>query len=183
MRIFYKRYFKETTVIMMKKAVSLFLCIILIFSTFAFAIGAEAAEIHTVQIKGKYHQTQARSMLAKVNAFRTGSNAWYWNSTNTKKIYLSGLKKYQYDYELEQIAMQRAAEIAVYYGAYMKEDHTQDHIRPNGKRWDTAHTKYNETNGYAIGENLYMSHEKTVAGNVDSAFTSWLEDDQYHTFQ
>ncbi len=48
----------------MKKAVSLLLCVILIFSTFAFAIGAEAAEIHTVQIKGKYHQSQARTMLA-----------------------------------------------------------------------------------------------------------------------
>ena len=167
----------------MKKAVSLFLCIILIFSTFAFAIGAEAAEIHTVQIKGKYHQTQARSMLAKVNAFRTGSNAWYWNSTNTKKIYVTGLKNYQYDYELEQIAMQRAAEIAVYYGAYMQEDQTQDHIRPNGKRWDTVHTKYNETNGYAIGENLYMDAKTTVAENVNEAFNSWLEENQNYTYQ
>ena len=84
----------------MKKAVSLLLCIILIFSTFAFAIGAEAAEIHTVQIKGKYHQSQARTMLTKVNAFRTGTNAWYWNSTNTGKIYVTGLNNYQYDYEL-----------------------------------------------------------------------------------
>lgn len=167
----------------MKKAVSLLLCIILIFSTFAFAIGAEAAEIHTVQIKGKYHQSQARGMLAKVNQFRTGTNAWYWNSTNTKKIYVTGLKNYQYDYELEQIAMQRAAEIAVYYGAYMKEDQTQDHIRPNGKRWDTAHTQYNETNGYAIGENLYMDAKTTVAENVNEAFNSWLEEDQNYTYQ
>ena len=168
----------------MKKAVSLLLCVILIFSTFAFAIGAEAAEIHTVQIKGKYHQSQARTMLAKVNAFRTGTNAWYWNSTNTGKIYVTGLNNYQYDYELEQIAMQRAAEIAVYYGAYMKEDQTQDHIRPNGKRWDTAHTQYNETNGYAIGENLYLAAGPTVEKNVEDCFNAWLEEtEQSYTYQ
>ena len=172
----------------MKKAVSLLLCVILIFSTFAFAIGAEAADIHTVQIKGKYHQAQARGMLAKVNQFRTGTNAWYWNSTNTKKIYVTGLKNYQYDYELEQIAMQRAAEIAVYYGAYMDEKDTTYHIRPNGKQWDTAHTKYNETNGYAIGENLYMGHreiesENTINNNADDAFNAWLEENKYSPYQ
>ncbi len=169
----------QSTDIMMKKAVSLLLCIILIFSTFAFAIGAEAADIHTVQIKGKYHQSQARTMLTKVNAFRTnavpagtteenyqGTQAWAWNKTGTKKLTYNR-EKLSYDYELEQIAMQRAAEISVYYGA--------DHTRPDGTSWRKAHTKYNDANGYSIGENIFATLNSDSISGVQEAFEWWLE--------
>ncbi|MBR2590490.1 MAG: CAP domain-containing protein [Clostridia bacterium] len=166
----------------MKRFISLFLVICLLMSTAALAFGAYGAQMHTVKIQGKYHQPQVRTLLSKVNAFRTGSNAWAWNSTNTKKIYYNR-SALAYDYELEQIAMQRAAEIAVYYGAYMEENNTQNHIRPNGKKWNTAHTQYNENTGYAIGENLFVSDKSKIAESVNAAFDAWLEEDKLFDFQ
>ena len=41
-------------------------------------------------------------MLAMVNDFRTGNNAWYWNSDNTEKVVCTGLEELIYDYELEK---------------------------------------------------------------------------------
>ncbi|MBE6819375.1 MAG: hypothetical protein E7517_09550, partial [Ruminococcaceae bacterium] len=122
----------------MKKILSLLLAIVMLFSIVAVAPAANAANIHTVKIQGKYHQTQARALLKKMNAFRTGTNAWAWNYNNTQKISYPKLQSFTYDYELEQIAMQRAAEIAVYYGADYGADYTQIHKRPNGENWDTA---------------------------------------------
>ena len=166
----------------MKRFLCLFLAITLICSTGAFAFGAHGAEMHNVKIQGTYHQTHARTLLSKVNAFRTGSNAWAWNSTNTAKIKYtrSALK---YDYELEELAMQRAAEIAVYYGAYLREDNTQDHKRPNGKKWDSIHTIYNPSTGYAIGENLLLALKSDVQENPYYAYQEWLEENQPYIYQ
>ena len=48
----------------------------IIFSTAM--IPALPVSAETVSIKGTYHQTEARKMKAKINAFRTGSEAWYY---------------------------------------------------------------------------------------------------------
>ena len=105
-----------------------------------------------VIIEPVFNQTEARSMLDSINAFRTGADAWYWNFDNTEKIQKSGLSNLVYDYELEKIAMQRAAEIALYWG----------HTRPDGSDNWSVYSEF----GYpdeAKGENIaagYSSAER-----------------------
>ena len=82
----------------------------------------------------KYNQTEARRMLDMVNELRTGNNAWYWNDDNTEKIYVKNLPKLKWDYGLEKAAMQRAAEVALWF----------DHSRPDGSwtnrlAWETGY--------------------------------------------
>lgn len=128
-----------------------------------------SAEVSTVKVKGRYGQTEARSMLAMINEFRTGSDAWYWNETNTEKIYERGLQPLVYDYQLEEVAMLRAMEIAVYY----------DHARPNGTGYVWPLLKPS-TGTYEAAENI-------AAGYMTAAdvFEGWQEtnenyDDQGH---
>ena len=89
--------------------------------TTAFCTAAYAATTD-LKIEVTYQQSTARQMLPMINEFRTGSDAWAWNSDNSEKIYYTGLSELQYDYELEKAAMQRAAEIAVLFA----------HTRPDG---------------------------------------------------
>ena len=59
-----------------------------------------------------------------INDMRTSStDAWYWNEDDTAKVVCSDLQELAYDYDLEKIAMKRAAEIALSYS----------HTRPNGE--------------------------------------------------
>lgn len=119
-----------------------------------------AADTTSYEITGKYSQTEARTMLNTINSFRTGSSAWYWNADNTTKTTASGLGKLTYDYNLEQIAMKRAMETAVYW----------DHVRPNGQSFNTM--TVNGTVAYA--ENLAAG---TSLNTAASAFAEWKEDD------
>ncbi|MCR5150191.1 MAG: bacterial Ig-like domain-containing protein, partial [Clostridiales bacterium] len=109
----------------------------------------------------EYHQSNARDMLAMVNSFRTDGNGWYWEENNIDKHKTGKMKSLVYDYELEKVAMQRAAEIIADYCI-------QDtHYRPNGEKFSTAYTGYN-----AYGENIaYM-------GVLDTqlSFDSWKEE-------
>lgn len=89
---------------------------------------AEDGDTTTVALTVTYGQTEARSMLELINAFRTGSDAWYWNEDDTTKTTCTGLSTLTYDYTLEAVAMQRAAEIALSYS----------HTRPNGESCATA---------------------------------------------
>ncbi len=104
-----------------------------------------------------YHQTEARSILSRINSLRTGSDAWYWNADNSKKITCSGLSALVYDYNLEKAAMQRAAELAVYYA----------HTRPNGESCFTAYSS-----SYA-GENI--AYGQTSASQVQTAWEEATE--------
>ena len=116
--------------------------------------------VQNYQFNVRYGQTEARSMLAMINDFRTGSDAWYWNSDNTEKVVCSGLEELVYDYELEKVAMQRAAEIAISYS----------HTRPNG---ESSITTYKEQ-GYSItwaGENIAAGYN-----DAQSIFDVWLEE-------
>ncbi len=152
----------------MKRIVSLFLCVCLLFGVFSVAFSTNAATIYKVSVNGYFEQTNARKMLTYVNNFRTDKNkAWAWNATNTAKEYYT-LNKLTYDYDLEKIAMQRATELAVYYG----------HTRPNGKEWYTSHTQYNNTNGYYIGENIAAGQD-----TIDHVFDMWLETNEPYAGQ
>ena len=74
-------------------------------------------------------------MLDMVNQFRAGqtdSEPCYWDPSDNYPIYRYDLSPLQYSYELEQIALQRAAEIAI----------TYDHTRPDGTTCWTAYGNY-----------------------------------------
>ena len=120
--------------------------------------------IQDVTVTGTYHQTEARSILAMINSFRTGSETWYWNETDTQKVWLSGLGTLGYDYALEKIAMQRAAEIAVYF----------EHTRPDGSSCFTC----TADGVQSYGENIAMG--QTSASEV---FIGWREDNEPYDYQ
>ncbi len=115
--------------------------------------------ITKAKVKIKYKQKTARNMYKLINDFRTGSEAWAWNSGNTQKVYVSGLGKLAYDYDLEKLAMLRAAEIAVKFA----------HERPNGKECFSVLTE----NGYSFktaGENIAYNCKSAKA-----AFNAFAE--------
>lgn len=78
-----------------------------------------ANNLTRVQINVKFNQTDARSMLSMINNFRAG-NWWIWKGDGTK-YYGSNLPALKYNYNLEKIAMVRAAELAI----------RTDHLRPD----------------------------------------------------
>lgn len=116
-----------------------------------------AEPCHTYKMETKYDQTESRKMLDLVNDFRTGSEAWAWNEDNTKKVKYENLGKLTYDYGLEKVAMQRAAEIAIIFA----------HERPNGKSCFTAY-KLKGT----CGENIAVDCDD----DYRNIFGLWKED-------
>ncbi len=115
----------------------------------------------------EYHQDMARAILDMINDYRTSGNAWYWNPGNTTKDQLGTLSALQYDYDLEKVAMQRAAEIAVMYS----------HTRPDGQDcWKT----YDEC-GYSYwtaGENIAAGYSTSK-----SVHDAWMEENDDYSGQ
>ncbi len=127
-----------------------------------------SAETEIVKVTGRYGQTEARSMFGMINDFRTGSDAWYWNESNTEKIYETGLEPLTYDYQLEEAAMLRAMEIAVYY----------DHARPNMKGYASDLVSSGYGGWHAFAENIAVGYSTTAA-----AFEGWQETNEYYDGQ
>ena len=98
-----------------------------------------------------YHQTEARTMLQYVNDFRTGDQAFYNGSSGETVSLVGQLQPLEYSYSLEEIAMQRAAEIAVQY--------LGDHSRPNGHPWSSLMSSDGK---YSHGENMGASTQPSV---------------------
>ncbi len=121
-----------------------------------------------VSIDITYDQSSARAMLDEVNALRMGEDAWVWNESNTEKIYISSLEEISYNGYLEEVAMQRAAEIALSYS----------HTRPDGSTVADLLTDngFDTDLGYAenISAGYTSSHE---------AFLGWLEEDEMYEGQ
>ena len=129
---------------------------------------AASGDTVTVKVTGTYGQTEARSMLKMINDFRTGDDAWYWNESNTEKIYCTGLSKLEYDYDLEKAAMQRAMEIALQF----------KHIRPKAD----INSKSSDDKVYPLIKPYSTASENIAAGqaNASAAFESWQEtNDKY----
>ncbi len=120
----------------------------------------------TMHMAGQYQQTQARKMLDMVNEFRTGSDAWYWNQDNATKSVKTNLSPLVYDYELEKVAMKRAAELAVIYS----------HTRPNNRDCFSAIPSYYGWS--AVGENIAYGF-----ASAESVFSAWKEDDENYSGQ
>ena len=104
-------------------------------------------------------------MLNTINNFRTGKNAWYWNQNNKTKTTCKNLGKLKYSYELEKVAMQRAAEIALSYS----------HTRPDGTSCKTAFPK---TSTSYWGENIAYGYS-----NAASVFKAWEEANEKYSGQ
>ena len=103
-------------------------------------------------------------MLDRINELRLPENAWYWNEQDTEKVYLTDLAPLTYDYGLEEVAMQRAAECAVFYS----------HTRPNGTIW---HTAYPKKTGFR-GENISAGQL-----TIENVFKAWAEEDKKYNGQ
>lgn len=133
--------------------------------------GAENG-IFTANFDVEYLQSDARSMLTLVNEFRTGTDAWAWNSSNSDKVYYSGLGELTYDYELEKVAMLRAAELVAEF----------EHQRPNGEYFYTAYTPSFSS---GRGENISIGMYNPIDGayTAEETFYEFLEEDENYSGQ
>lgn len=137
-------------------------------SNSALTANAEDSGNVIASFTGKYQQTSARDMFPIINNFRTNENPWIWNESDTEKVPVTGLKELKYDYELEKVAMQRAAELVVLYS----------HTRPNGGRCFTAYT--------STYDNTYRAENIAIGTsdlNTGRAFNLWKEEDKTYSGQ
>lgn len=123
------------------------------------------------QVTAEYAQTIARQHADHVNAFRT-SNTWQYRSDGTVES-VTGRSALTYDYGLEQIAMQRAAEIAFLF----------EHQRPNGEDpFDLFAEMYPLVDDNNVkSENIAMN-----SGYADSeavALSGFIEEDKNYAGQ
>ena len=131
-----------------------------------------AEEIIPVNISVKYDQTEARRILDMINELRTSpTDAWAWDKTDTKQVAYPGLKELVYDYDLERLAMKRAAEIALSY----------DHTRPNGQSPFTIYTEENITRR-DTGENIAVA-SPNVYSKAEAVNNGWREDNEPYAGQ
>ena len=143
---------------------SVLMILMIIFTSLPLGVMEAEAATPPVKIKVTYGQTEARAMLADINAFRTSeTDAWCWDMRDSTKQPCS-TTELEYDYELERVAMQRAAEIALSY----------DHTRPNGKACFTAYPS-----GYSgKGENIAAGY-----GSAAEVFDGWKEENESYAGQ
>ena len=149
----------------MKRIVAFITILALIFCMMIPSVWAEGeileamdTDITEVSITVTYDQTGARGMLEMINQFRSSSDAWLYNKSGTKET-VTGLSPLKYDYTLEQIAMQRAGELAIRYS----------HTRPDGSNCFTAFPL--ETNYSRKGENVSAGIQ-----SAEQTFKDWRED-------
>ncbi len=149
----------------MKRLISLTLSLLLLVGVIATAgavFDQKPSGSFTLDLPVTFHQTEARSVLGYLNDFRTGNDAWYWNSSDTQKVNVTGLQKLVYDYDLEKVAMQRAAEIVIHFA----------HTRPDGS-W--CFTAYNRSTS---AENIAAGYANAQAVNL-----GWQEDEEPYSGQ
>ena len=122
----------------------------------------------TLSFDFKYCQSDARKMLSLINAFRTGKDAWQLDESG-KRVNITGLSNLKYDYELEKIAMQRAAELVLMFS----------HQRPNGTY---VFDMLNDLGWYGYGsENI--AYGTSYIMSTSQTFTLWQETNQPYSGQ
>ena len=126
------------------------------------------ADTYQVSYSVVFMQTGCREMLQMINDFRTGGDAWYWDSDDKTKLWAEGLEELVYDYDLERIAMQRAAECALHYA----------HTRPDNTGCFTAFTL---DDIWSFGENIAAGYYSN--STPEEAFVGWREDDEPYLYQ
>ena len=145
---------KHGFVTVLRKLRSLFAAM-LVCAFFSNAVAADT--IKSFDITYTVDNESARAMLPMINEWRQSGEAWYWNETDTAKVMCNVLHEYTYDYNLEQIALQRAYEAAVSFS----------HTRPNGESCFTC--TYNGIS--SSGECLALNYSADPA----YAFEQWQE--------
>ncbi len=150
-----------------RKLLALLPAICILLSCFTNMPVAKAAGDLELPVTVTFHQTEARTELYMVNEFRTGDNAWYWNEDNSERVVKTDLNALQYDYTLEEIAMQRAVDLAVSYS----------HTRPDGESCFTTYDDYG-FKGYSMGENIAWGYSTAA-----SVFVAWREDNDPYSGQ
>ena len=121
-------------------------------------------ETYKVTVAGAYLQEEARSIQGMINGFRTnkvdyenGNTPCYYDEDG-KQVDDGELGVLEWDYDLEQVAIQRAIELAVVF----------DHTRPNGGSCFTL-----TSDGHrSYGENIAMGQN-----SAEQVFVDWREDD------
>ena len=158
---------------MIRVLVALVVMAAMTISDVSWATAQVYAATSTVKVKGKYYQSDARKMKKMINEFRTGDEAWYYKAEGSyETVVVEGLGKLTYDYELEKIAMQRAAEISVYWA----------HTRPNGKSFSSL---YPSSYKY-MGENLAMGTSRFMGREcmgTEETLELWKETDESYSGQ
>ncbi len=155
--------------ISVKRIVTVIFWVLMMFCSVNKAVLAAENDVKTIQIDVKFGQTEARSMLEMINDFRTGEDAWALDE-NENRIEYKNLGTLTYDYELERIAMQRAAEIAISFS----------HTRPNGTScftlFDESTYRWN-----VRGENLARGYN--MLESAHTAFEAWQETNEDYAGQ
>ena len=146
-----------------RKATAMLLALFMTLTPLFPAFAADSGQTEII-VKPTFGQTDARSMLDMINAFRTGDEAFYWNESNTGYVTSKG-EPLAYSYALEEIAMQRAAEVALSFS----------HTRPDNTRCFTATT----------AEGVQSWGENIAAGSssASGAFKQWREDNEQYAGQ
>ena len=123
-------------------------------------------KFHDVVVDVTYNQTEARKLFTIINEFRQSEDAWFWTSDDddaddTDKYYPQGLQDFKYDYALEKVAMQRAAEIAIRF----------EHFRPQGNSPDYACTDLGFPGRILLAENIAVGRS-----SAEEAMMAFRED-------
>ncbi len=139
---------------------SIVLCLICTMLLGVMGIDASAADI-------TYVYGDVGTMHSLVNNFRQSGEGWYYNSNN-QRVEAQQLSPLAYDYNLEKIAMIRAAELVQSYS----------HTRPNGQ----------DVSGLVFGLGMTMVGENIAygdggLGNAQTIFTLWREEDKMYDGQ
>ena len=134
--------------------ISFILCTVFFFTSFGY-IDVRADEIYDCSFPVTYGQTEARSMLQLINNLR---------QTAPDAIYKNDLI---YDYDLEKVAMQRAAELAI----------LVDDVRPDGNSYTQTLADF----GFNTGRRGAIYGENVAYGTLDSmdmqaTFEYWRDD-------
>ncbi len=124
---------------------------------------ARGENIHTITVKTRYCQTEARKVLEQVNSFRTGDEAWYYD-VDDYRIWEEELPELEWDYGLEKVAIERAVECAILFS----------HMRPDGSSCFTA---FPSEDSY-LGENVARNYD-----SAESVVEAWKETDEYYEGQ
>jgi len=124
------------------------------------------ASVSFTATQGTFDYDAAREAKRLTDDFRT-SDTWYWNSDDETKTTVTGLSAFTYSYVLEDLAMRRAAELAMCYS----------HMRPDGSHamsdpvFDSWYWGENIAYGY------YSYHDASAVMN------GWIEEDKSYSGQ
>ena len=129
------------------RLIKIILSLMIVFSVISLNT-VKASTLYNISYNVTYGQTSARTMLSLINDLREDV----------------GVDDLAYDYTLEQAAMQRAAEIAIYFS----------HDRPNEEDCFSVLDDYSISWWYA-GENIAEGYD-----SVSSVFEGWSESEGHY---